>query len=424
MGNDAKILLAIIVMNYYLERKDMKHSDIINLILSELDKNGLSLHSHSEIHNTLLPHEKFSSYRSNWSNWLQGKSQRINNAHAKRVIQETIGFEGYIWDADNQTQTNAIRQAVHNFMHPAPVVDLSPLLPKNTALTDAQTHLLLEVRKTNIAQTKVILEQSNFIEALPENQIFLLKLLSLLFEKGMYDYLLSTVFPALLPHNAQDNNVKIFKAHTYGSLKNPEYLKAVSLLQTIDPDTSEQVLEVQTGLVSNLRRYTLEKDPLTKEELLEALTAFRQHYTAIFENTERHHYYPGTNLMYMLKLFMLISPNIPHIDAEDLEQIYIDAKPSITKASHSKSDETRYYAMISDVECRFLVGKNHLLEHLSSWLENNRPSAAYVERTLRMMKFFEHTVERFAVVDSRDILHSLREIMSTLEDYVKHSFTY
>ena len=64
----------------------MKHSDIINLILSELDKNGLSLHSHSEIHNTLLPHEKFSSYRSNWSNWLQGKSQRINNAHAKRVI--------------------------------------------------------------------------------------------------------------------------------------------------------------------------------------------------------------------------------------------------------------------------------------------------------------------------------------------------
>jgi len=399
----------------------MKHSDIVNLILSELEKNGLSLHSHREIHNTLLPDEEFSSYRSNWSNWIKGKPQRINNAHAKRVIQETIGFEGYIWDADNQTQINSIRQAVRNFMHPIPRVDLSALLPKNTPLTDTQTQILLKIRKSNNEESiKDLLEKSSFLKALPENQIFLLKLLSLLFEKGMYDYLIETIYPALLPHNAEHNNVKIFKAHTYGSMKNPEYLKAVFLLQTIDTDSTEQVLEVQTGLLSNLRRYTLEKESLTKEELLEALTAFRQHYTAIFENIEKHHYYPGTNLMYMLKLFMLISPNKPYIDANDLEQIYKDTKASIDKGSHSKSDETRYYAMISNIEFRLLLGKNHLSEHLTSWLDNHQPSATYVKRTLRMMRFFVRTVEQFGVGDVSDVVGRFREVMGILEGYVEH----
>lgn len=401
----------------------MKHSEVIREILNQFEENGISLHSHREIHDRLMPKEDFDFYSSNWSNWLkQDKPRRINNPDAKRIIQETIGFEGYIWDADDRTQLLAIRQAVKEHLKPPPPkVDLSTLLPQNTPLTDAQAELLIQIRKSAAKQTEEILDSSPFLEALPENQIFLLRLLDILFEKGMYDYLIAYVYPALLPHNAQQNNVKIFKAHTYGSLANPEYLKAVYLLNTIETDSDEEVLEVKTGLLSNLRRYTLEKESLDKSELLENLAVFRQYYTEIFENIQKHHYYPATNLMYMLKLFMLISPNAPHIDAEDLKQIYQDAKPSIAKGSHASSNETRYYAMISDVECRLLLGRNHLCEPLASWLDMYRPSSSYVERSLRMLRFFVRMVEKFGVKGSADVCLRFAEVIEVLEGYVEHT---
>ena len=179
------------------------------------------------------------------------------------------------------------------------------------------------------------------------------------------------------------------------------------------------MLEVKTGLLSNLRRHTLEKESLGKSELLENLAVFRQYYTEIFENIQKHHYYPATNLMYMLKLFMLISPNTPHIDTEDLEQIYQDAKPSIAKGSHASSNETRYYAMISDVECRLLLGKNHLCEPLASWLDMYRPASSYVERSLRMMRFFVRMVEKFGVKGSADVCLRFAEAIEVLEGYVE-----
>ena len=171
----------------------MKHSELIREILNQLDKNGISLHTHREIHNMLLPGENFDYYSSNWSNWLNGKAQRINNANAKRIIQETIGFEGYIWDADDQTQIRTIRQAVQRYLKPIPKVDLSDLLPKNRPLTDAQTEMLIQIRKSTTKQTEEMLNNSPFLKALPENQIFLLRLLELLFEKGMYDYLIEYI---------------------------------------------------------------------------------------------------------------------------------------------------------------------------------------------------------------------------------------
>lgn len=105
---------------------------------------------------------------------------------------------------------------------------------------------------------------------------------------------------------------------------------------------------------------------------------------------------------------------------EDLEHIYKDAKPLIAKASHSKTDETRYYAMVSDAECRLLVGKNHVLEeHLLLWLDNNQPSTTYVERTLRMMKFFVRTVENFSLADTTEVVDNFREVIGVLEGYVE-----
>jgi hypothetical protein len=315
-----------------------------------------------------------------------------------------------------------IKKAVKEFVNPPPKVDLSGLLPQNTPLDDAQVKLLLEVKNTKAQDIHALLEaHADYFDATPQNQNFLLELLPLLYHKGLYDMLDEKVFPALLPHNADDINIKIFKAHTFGMLSSPDYLRAASLLNSIESDLPEHLLELKTGAVSNIRRYLLEKEGLSRSKLTQTLSVLIHYYRYTFEHIQKHHYYPGTNYVYMLRLSMLTSPDLLQITDEELEDIYRDAQASIAGDSHSKSDETRYYAMISDVEFRLLLGRNHLAEHLVSWLDNQHPSPTYVARTLRMMRFFVRTVERFGVGDCSDVLGRFAEVIEILEGYVEHT---
>jgi len=398
----------------------VKHTELIQLILKELSKHGKNLHTLREIHETLLPDIAFTSaYSSNWSNWKNGKTANINNAKAKSGIAETLGFDSYIWDTDTHTQQTTIREAVQRFMHPAPKVDLSSLMPQNTPLSDEQTKTLLELRKADTTQAHSILDAHDFLKPLPENQIFLLKLLPLLFEKGMYGYLVEHIFPALLPHNAEHIHVKIFQAHTYGSLS--QYLKAVSILSTIDTDSNALALEVKTGLLSNLRRYTLEKENLSKQELLDALPLFIQHYTNIFENIEKHHYYPGINLAYMLTLSTYVSPDDPIIASDEVETIYKDAQASISHDSHHDSSEIVYYAKMSNIEFRLLLGKGDAEVLLGNLLDLDEPLSAYIERTVRMMQFFVRMLEQFSEVDASDLLQRFQTVITVMEDFISQN---
>jgi hypothetical protein len=399
----------------------MTHTELFELIREELNANGLYWDTEKELFYKLFPDEDFEFFSSNWNNWHRKRFKKIKLEH-RNMIQKVIGFDGSIWDADNRTQRVVIKKAVKDFVNPPPKVDLSGLLPQNTPLDDTQVKLLVKIKNTKAQDIHALLEANRlYLTATPQNQNFLLELLPLLYHKGLYDALDEKVFPALLPHNADDINIKIFKAHTLGMLSKPDYLRAASLLNSIQSDLPEQLLELKTGAISNIRRYLLEKEGLGKAELTETLSVLIHYYKYTFENIQKHHYYPGTNYVYMLKLSMLTSPGLLQIEDEELEEIYKDAQASIAGDSHSKSDETRYYAMISNVEFRLLLGKNHLAEHLTSWLLNQQPSPAYVERTLRMMRFFVRTVEKFGVGDVSNILGRFAEVMEILEGYVEHT---
>jgi hypothetical protein len=398
----------------------MTHTELFALIREELNANGVHWETEKDLFPILFPNENFAFYSSNWNNWYRQRFKKIKLEY-RNIIQQTIGFDGSIWDADNRTQRLVIKKAVKEFVNPPPKVDLSGLIPQNTPLDDAQIKLLLEVKNAKPQDVEKLLDtHSNYLSSTPKNQNFLLELLPLLYDKGLYDLLDQKVFPTLLPHNAEHTNIKIFKAHTFGSLRSPDYLRAASLLNSIESDAPEQLLELKTGAISNTRRYLLEKEGLTKAELTETLSVLIHYYKYAFEEIQKHHYYPGTNYIYMLKLSMLTSPDLLQIEDEELEALYKDSQASIASGSHSKSDETRYYAMISDIEFRLLLGKNHLSEHLTSWLDNHQPSTTYIERTLRMMRFFVRTVEQFGVGDVSDVLSRFREVIGILEGYMEH----
>ena len=65
------------------------------------------------------------------------------------------------------------------------------------------------------------------------------------------------------------------------------------------------------------------------------------------------------------------------------------------------------------------MGRNHLKEHLLSWLDNHQPSTTYVERSMRMMKFFVRTVEDFSSLDASELLGRFAEVIGVLEGYVE-----
>ncbi len=400
----------------------MTHKELLSFIQDELEKNGFRWKTRKEFFEKLLPDEDYEYYRSNLSNWFGGKPGRINNQHFLRSLQLRIGFDGSVWSADDRTQREVIRQAVRRFMSPTPKVDLSELLPHNTPISDSQASLLLQIKKASPDEALRLLKQHlDFLRPEPSNQNFLLQSLVLLYDKGLYDTLNDRIFPALLPHNADNSHIKIFHAHTLGSLRSPDYLRAASLLMSIETDSPDELLELKTGVISNVRRYNLEKPDLTRTELLEVLPVLIRYYTDVFEHIKKHHYYPGVNLCYMLRLSQLVSPDSPYIDHQDLEHIFKDAQASLTSGSQHSSDETRYYARISDTEFRLLLERNHLKEHLISWLNNHHPSPTYVTRSLRMMHFFVRTVEKFSVVDASKLLENFGEIIEVLEGYVAHT---
>ncbi len=178
------------------------------------------------------------------------------------------------------------------------------------------------------------------------------------------------------------------------------------------------MLELQTGVISNIRRYTLEKEDLTREEFDTALPILIRYYTDVFE-IQKHHYYPGVNLTYLLTLSQLTSPGSPIIDSHDLQSIYNDAQSSIRKNSNHSSDKTAYYAKMSKIEFRLLLGKNDTDALLGNLLELDAPSVTYVERTLRMMKFFVRALGEFSVENTDDIVGRFSVVVGVLERHMK-----
>ncbi len=398
----------------------MTHRELLKFIQDELERNGFTFKTRKEFFEKLLPDEDYEFYRSNLSNWFGGKPGKVTNRDFLTALQNRIGFESSVWDADNRTQLEVIRQAVKKFINPTPQVDLSELLPKNTPISDEQATLLLQIKNSPKEEAdSLLLNHQSFLERTPKNQNFLLKLLTLLYDKGLYDTLAQRVFPSLLAHNTDQNHIKLFKAHTLGSLSEPDYIGAASLLETIEGSSTEEMLELQTGVISNIRRYTLEKEDLTREELDTALPVLIRYYTNVFE-IQNHHYYPGVNLTYLLTLSKLTSPDSLIIDPYDLQTIYNDTQPSISRNTNSTSKETSYYAKMSEIEFRLLRDKNDTDALLANLLEIDAPSVTYVERTLRMMKFFVPTVKKFGVLDANELLDRLEGVIKILVGYVEY----
>ena len=206
-------------------------------------------------------------------------------------------------------------------------------------------------------------------------------------------------------------------AHTFGSLTKPKYLEAAKLLDTVESNSNDQLIDLKTAAISNIKRDILSNHEIDIHELQSAFKILLRSYAGIYKKTENSHYYPGINLMYIAKLNATIFPD--DSNASDLQQIYHDCMPSIKHDKSEKNLELRYYAWMSELEFMLLLDHKDVQSEMYLLLDEIHPPYALVERTLRQMEFFTDIAKRFIDVEINSVMMGFKNIIEILEGYLE-----
>ncbi len=396
----------------------MTHTEMLEFIRFQLAKNGIIWKSEKELFEMLVKDEEWEKHRSKWDSWKNKKVQYLRKSFYILVkISETLGFDPSVWNARNDAvQKEEIKKAVKKFCKAQKTIDLSTLMPPDPPLTKEQKQILKEIKNLPKREIESFLEKyPKYFQAIVENQNFLLNLVHTLYQKGMYDFLSEQVFPALLPHNRADPKIRMLMAHTFGSLSKPKYLEAAKLLETIKSEENEELIDLKTSTISNIRRDILLNKNTSKEELKNALEILISHYLAIYRKSEDRHYYPAINIAYMIKIYELIF--LEKFMDYDIEKLHKECKNSIEK-DKNKKDDFAYYALISEAEFHLLMGKS-VESEIYFILEELNPSFSLVDKSLRQMKFFLHVGNNFFT--QKELLNLFEKTIDILEGYLKEN---
>ena len=252
----------------------MTHTEMIDFIRLELVKEGFVWKNEKELFEMLIQDEKWEKYRSNWDSWKNKKVQYLRKSfHILIKIADTLDFDPSIWNSRNEfVQKDEIRKAIKRYRKLQDTIDLSELMPPDPPLTSKQKEILKQVEELSREEmVKFLKKHIEFFSAVPKNQTFLLKLTTILYMRGLYDFLDKKIFPSLLPHNRANPKIRMFMAHTFGSLSNPKYLEAAKLLETIKSDSDQELIDLKTSVISNIKREILTNKKISNEEIKKSL---------------------------------------------------------------------------------------------------------------------------------------------------------
>jgi hypothetical protein len=399
----------------------MTHTKILGFIRDELQREGIRWQSEEELFHMLVPDEAWHKYKTSWDNWKHLRVRSLNRSpNITAAISKTLHFDISVWSmASAENQKELIRKGIQKFVAPGKDIDLSSLIPKAHSITREQAVLIQKVIDVHRKDELDLLEDYlDYFQPVFETQAFLLELIPILYDQGHYDFLHTYAFPALLTYNKEDIQIKILMAHTLGSLTHPKHLEAAKLLDVIPIENDAYIIDIKTATISNIRRYELHKPDLSKEKLDDILTILIHYYHDTFTTNKTHHYYPGINLAYVLCQYETFFPKKEHSCPLSIQEVYHLAKPSIKKKLYSEEKEAYYYAKISELEFKLLLGHSNIEPELYVLLEKIRPPYATVERTIRQMELFIEIREKFSTLNNKSI-QKVKQFTEILREYLK-----
>jgi len=377
--------------------------------------------------------ENEKSYRSSFNNWLNGKTKRINRQEVKQRLEQNFYFSPSLWDQGEYTIKQTIREGVEKFVKNQTnqfheIENLFKEIKKEFQMKDIFTKeeqdTLLKIETMNQQEVMQYIADHYPLQK-HHSQEFILQMIPLLYQKGYHLLWLNDVIEALDPHIKGHKKIKKIQAHIYGSPEVAEYEKAFKILESIHSDDDEEIIDMQTEAISNLRRQKLNDinlDLSEKKAITESIINF---YEKVFNYKEQHHYYPGINLAYMLVLHALFSHDHNKEEDQSLQQtineIYKKALPSIQKEQQSDNLTQSFYANITKLEFMLLKGMKSGVMEVERYLEIEEKSIPLAElsRTQRQMQFFLDHLHNVPYINNNPIVKNILDTVVIIDDFIE-----
>lgn len=219
---------------------------------------------------------------------------------------------------------------------------------------------------------------------------FLKDSIEILYDRGAYALINDRVIPEISDEFFIAPEMKLFRAHIYGSEQVKRYMKAIKTLDSIKESEMEKFADNKTAFISNILRHEL--DDIDENTNIEDLKPIFEKATDLYSDIflKHPHYYPGINYAYMLDIGLNLFPNSELFEADTIEALLLDSQDSIDIEKSSNNTFDRYYATISEAEFKALLGTFDQAS-LHKDLVAINPSQDTLIRTLRQIRFYLNT---------------------------------
>lgn len=400
----------------------MPKTELFVLLINELAKQGLEWNTREELFKILLPNKEWKKYADSWNQWWTQHTEDIRNSTILASLEKRLAFEASLWKLREIEQKEIIPIIAQKFVENyekcnKPQNEFISLKPIEMNNTEAQQRLLDEI-KENIDDKEWIEQklQNNikFFSKKSTNQIFLLELLSLFYENGFYGFLKNYIFSSLLRHHRDNFHIKMKETNTLINLDNSTYEEIYYLLESMNPKSKSQEVDILTMKISTFRKFKLKGSNITKDELFDVLSDSIKFYNHAYQSTKPYDYYPAINLAYMLKLYHEIIPESKRFKEYDIENIYLSVKESIAK-DKKKSKEAKFYATMSDLEFCLLLEKQESIQKIEYSLEELQPSKFLIEKPLFQMLWFINLLEEFSENENNKLIDNFYKATDVFE---------
>ena len=415
------------------ENETLYRKELADFLYLQAESFGIS--SHIEISQLVskIPCKSGSekNYRSNFNNWKNGNTSRINRREIKHRLEQNFFFQPSLWDQGEYIIKQTIRDGVLKFVkkkskETAEMINIFEALRKEFDMYEKMNE-----EEQKILKEIAIMNETEMMDYIgrhyPLNnyhtQEFIQELIPILYHKGFYELLLDDIFSVLDIHFQESHQIKKIKAHIYGSSKIGKYKKAFDILSTIKTDNDLEKIDIQTEAISNMKRDLFRTDHKTYDDKKEIINILIEHYRQIFYYNDTFHYYPAINLTYMTSLASILS----HKDniIQQVHEIHTKCQTSLKLDLKSDNIQNRFYANMTQLEFGIIKGNSNPLAELERFLEIEEDEMPYQDllRSQRQMQFFLDALAMFQ--HTQHSLHNrIQNAVEIIDDFIEFRKNY
>ena len=329
------------------------------------------------------------------------------------AVQKRFDLAKDIWDLGDGMQIKLLKEAIERELDlkklpDESALDVSDILRTKAPISNEQKAILEEFANSfSQKESEDIIDNllaRGLLDKKVENQEFLVELLKLAYEKGMYSIIVEFILPNLFRRYQMLTEVQKIEAHTLGSLA--KYEEAKHILDVLIHHNTIENINLKTSALSNHKRALFAKENIDANELFTLVKGYKE----LHAINGIYSYYTGINLAYMAILGQILFPKDSRFLQIDIEEIYKLSKKSL-KEDNTHND---YYRHMSEFEFLLLLDREKVDKKIESFLEHYKPHPSLVERSLRQMNIFTRSSKN----PKHKIIKKFLKVRNILKDYI------